>query len=140
MTLARRLVRGTRGASAVEFALVTPVLLSLLLGLVEYGRLMWTRQVVYETAFNTARCASMDNAICGNSTTIKSYAVTRGGKNGIVLTQGEVTPTLATACNGYTSNRVVIAHAMTTVLPAWLLAFPTTITATACFPTRAANT
>lgn len=136
----RRLVRGTGGASAVEFALIAPVLITMLFGLIEYGRLMWTRQAVYEAAFSSARCASMDTASCNTTATIRSYAVTRAGANGVKLIQAEITPTLATSCNGYTSNRVVISHPMTTVLPAWFTAFPATITATACFPARAANT
>lgn len=124
----------------MEFALVAPILFGMLFGLLEYGRLLWTRQAVSEAAFNSARCASMDNAICGTAATIKTYAVNRAGANGVKVTLAEIIPTFATSCNGYTGNRVVISHAMSTVIPAWFTTFPQTVDATACFPTRAANT
>lgn len=42
MKLLTRLVRDSRAASAAEFALVLPLLLIFLLGILDVGRLMWT--------------------------------------------------------------------------------------------------
>lgn len=53
----RRLHRDRRGASAVEFALVLPVLLTLLFGTLEVGRLMWVRSTMQFAAEEATRYA-----------------------------------------------------------------------------------
>lgn len=52
-----RLARDRRGIAAVEFALLAPVFLGLLLGAVETGRLLWTRSVLQFAAEEAARYA-----------------------------------------------------------------------------------
>ncbi|MCW2815939.1 MAG: TadE family protein [Nocardioides sp.] len=55
----RRERRGQRGASAVEFALVVPVLLLLLLGIISYGFMLSLRQAVTQAAAEGARAAAV---------------------------------------------------------------------------------
>lgn len=57
VTPRRRTGRGDRGASAVEFALVLPVLLLVLLGIVDFGRLTYERLTVTQAAFEAARAS-----------------------------------------------------------------------------------
>jgi Flp pilus assembly pilin Flp len=47
--------RDERGASAVEFALVLPLLLALLLGIIQYGSLFLIQSRMNDTARDTAR-------------------------------------------------------------------------------------
>lgn len=47
--------RDRRGASAVEFALVAPLLISLLLGIIQYGSLFLLQTRMTDTARDTAR-------------------------------------------------------------------------------------
>ena len=49
------LLRCSRAATAAEFALLVPAILLLLLGTIECGRLLWTKQTLDEVAYNTAR-------------------------------------------------------------------------------------
>src|SRR3546814_14373946 len=42
MRLLTRLARSSSGATAAEFAMVLPLLLMFLLGIIDVGRLMWT--------------------------------------------------------------------------------------------------
>ena len=50
-----------RGVSAIEFAIVLPVLLAILLGIVNYGLLMYNQAVITNAAREGARWASIHN-------------------------------------------------------------------------------
>lgn len=58
----RRLVRDRGGASAVEFALVVPLLLGVTLGIIDAGRMMWTVTALQHSARETARYAAVHNS------------------------------------------------------------------------------
>ena len=51
--------KDTRGSSAVEFAFVAPVLLLLMLGIVDFGRLLWMTSTVEHAATAGARYAGV---------------------------------------------------------------------------------
>ena len=58
------LLADTRGASAVEFALVAGPFLLILVGSVEFGRYVWTRQAIQDTAIAGARCVGVLQRPC----------------------------------------------------------------------------
>lgn len=49
--------RSTRGATAVEFALVAPVFLLFVLGIIDFGRLFWVKNMMQYATEQTARYA-----------------------------------------------------------------------------------
>lgn len=51
-----------RGASAVEFALVAPVFFLVVLGIMEFGRMVMTQQVITNASREGARIAVLDSA------------------------------------------------------------------------------
>ena len=51
----RKQQKNRTGATAVEFAIVTPILFLFVLGLIEWGRFEMVRQVTSSAAFNAAR-------------------------------------------------------------------------------------
>ncbi len=53
--------KSQRGAAALEFALIFPVLLLLLVGIVDFGMLMSTQSVVANAAREGARTAALSN-------------------------------------------------------------------------------
>ena len=63
MTCFRRSIRDEGGQAAVEFALVIPFLLVLLVGIVEFGRAWNEHQVITDAARETARRASLPDPI-----------------------------------------------------------------------------
>jgi Flp pilus assembly protein TadG len=57
----RRRLRGQRGAVAVEFALILPVLLLIVIGTIEFGRVYSQFQVFNGAAREGARCAAVQS-------------------------------------------------------------------------------
>jgi Flp pilus assembly protein TadG len=66
-----------RGGTLVEAALVFPVVLSVLFGLVEYGRLAWTVNTLNFAVQEAARCASVRPDVCGNAAATAAFASQR---------------------------------------------------------------
>ena len=56
-----RNVRGEQGQALVEMALVLPILLILMLGILEFGRAWYTKQVITDAAREGARLAVVQN-------------------------------------------------------------------------------
>jgi Flp pilus assembly protein TadG len=67
--------RDRRGASAVEFALVAPLLISLLLGIVQYGSLFLLQTRMNDAARDTARRLAVGDL--ATETEAEEYAVSR---------------------------------------------------------------
>lgn len=55
--------RSRKGATTVEFALVVPIILTLVFGLMEWGRFEMIRQVSSTAAFNAARQGCLPGAV-----------------------------------------------------------------------------
>lgn len=69
--------RGERGASAVEFALVMPILLVLVFGLIQYGLYFWAVQGGADAARHGARISAVgDPADCADFQTEVADQVT----------------------------------------------------------------
>lgn len=69
MSALRRTRRTDRGAAAVEFALLLPVLLLILAGIVDFGRAMFTQISVTNAAREGARAAIGGSATAGDIAT-----------------------------------------------------------------------
>src|SRR5262245_28362143 len=88
---------GPRGAATVEFALVAPVLLILVLGMIEFGRMMMVEQIVINGAREGARKAILPGATTANTNdTIDAYMA----NNGISGYTRQISPDPATAAAG----------------------------------------
>ena len=84
----RSLLNDRRGASAAEFALVLPLLILLLFGLIDAGRYMWQWNSAEKAAQAGARFAVVTDVV---STGLASYDYVGVGG----LTQGDVIPATA---------------------------------------------
>ncbi|PWC52789.1 TadE/TadG family type IV pilus assembly protein [Azospirillum sp. TSO22-1] len=58
----RRLMRDERGAAAVEFALVFPVFIAMLIAIIELATFFWTRNTLQFAAEEAARLAMVNTA------------------------------------------------------------------------------
>jgi Flp pilus assembly protein TadG len=86
-----RLVREQRGTTAVEFGLVCLVFISMLLGVIDMGRLAWR--------INTAKAATREGVrLAVVSPMISTYMATYDGSS--TLGGGSVVPDMAFVCSG----------------------------------------
>jgi Flp pilus assembly protein TadG len=102
--------RNERGAVAAEFALLLPVLLTILFGIIEFGMIMYSREVVTNAAREGARAG-----------------ITQGPPK---LTTGQI---IAIADNYLTNTGINPANVTFTVTGAGLIN-PNTLTVTATYP------
>ena len=86
-----RFLRDTSGASAAEFALILPLLLMLLFGIIDGGRWLWTYNEALKSTQAGARVAAVTKIIPTGLVT--SYVGTT--VNGVTLTQGDIIPAAA---------------------------------------------
>lgn len=70
----RRLRPDRAGAAAFEFAIVLPLLLLCLLGLVEFARAIWIQATLSYAVQSAARCAQTNSALCGTAAQIQAFA------------------------------------------------------------------
>jgi Flp pilus assembly protein TadG len=73
MRIAKRARDGERGAVAVEFAMVIPLLLLLLLGVIDFGRAMYVKNSLVYAASQGARVAAIHSS---NWSAVANQAVT----------------------------------------------------------------
>ena len=134
MRLLSRIGRNTQGATIVEFALVAPIFVILLFGIIEGSRAFWVKQTLERVAHATARCMSVDSA-CATTAAQKQYAVDRARSLGVGVELADVAITGGTTCKGNAnSNSVTIARPFDTVLRNIVPIVPQELSGSGCFP------
>jgi Flp pilus assembly protein TadG len=136
IALSRRLVADRKAGNAIEFALVVPIFLMIVLGIITFGRIMWTLNALQAVGYQTARCVAIASSECA---TPSSYAIALAGDYGLGdLTAAEVTVTSGSKCNQTTANQYVeveLSYPPYAILTAFLPSFATNLTSTTCYPT-----
>lgn len=133
---------GTRGTTALEFAITAPVLLLLLFGGLEYGRMVWTKQALQLAGDQTARCVAILGTACSTpSAYAVSTAATFGAAgllaSGVAVDNKPPGTTLATACNppsGNTAVRVKLTLTFSSPVTSLIPGLGKTLTTTSCYP------
>lgn len=111
----KQLYHSRRGVTALEFAVIAPVLMMLMFGTLEFGRLLWTMQGLQMTATEAARCMGILASSCASggaysSDNTTSYIETTANAWGITLTSSNLLLTrdsTNTACAPATSTLTV---------------------------------
>jgi Flp pilus assembly protein TadG len=114
-----------RGIAAVEFAIVFPIAIFLIVGLCEFGRAMWTQATLDYAVQTAARCGAIGTT-CATSSQIQASAV--GAAPSIPVTTSNFTVTTPSC-----GLQVNATYSYSFVLPA-LFPYSMTMTAQACFP------
>lgn len=130
------------GTVVIEFALVAPVFLALVFGIVEYSRYLWMLQALQQVAVDGARCMAIPQTACASG---GSYSATNttsriqqiGNQWGISIPSGGVTLSANATCGGTTGfSKVTVTSTFNSAVPQLiqLAAGGTSVTASACFP------
>ncbi len=136
--------RNARGTTSVEYALVVPVLLAMMLAIIDFAWLTWTVDAVQQGASAGARCMSVLGSSC-TSNGVYSSTVTTGYVQKIVATRGVSLASASVALNNSTTcgatsgfSKVTIRYTFQTVVPNILNAFGTqpSVNVVACFPNQ----
>jgi Flp pilus assembly protein TadG len=127
-----------RGAAAVEYAIILPVLLLFVLGIMDVGRLLWTYATLVSATDAAARCYAIAASACTTPAQVQTYAVTQAG--GLNISSSAFTASTQ-SCGAQVSATLVFAF----VIP-WMEAVPPfgksnsmTLNATACYPQSASS-
>ena len=136
--------RAQHGAILVEFALVAPIFLMLLFGIIELGRALWTQHALHQTAIAGARCMALPQSACASAvsyiydaTKTMTYIQQVANQWGLLLSHSDIIQNNAANCGGLSGfSEVSVAIIFRSVVPQ-LLKLPSgglPLTATACFP------
>jgi len=136
------LTRSVHGTTAVEFAICALAMVLIIAGFTEFGRLVWTFEVLQEAASEGARCMGLLANACASAgafsaANTKNYVVNLATSRGVSITSAMITLSNAGSCGGASGFSLVsIGYDFTTVTPLLLapLVHGFTVPASACFP------
>jgi Flp pilus assembly protein TadG len=119
-----------RASVALEYGLIAPLLLVLVLGIIDTGRLIWTYTTLYRATEAAARCGAINDTACATAAQIQSYAVAESW--GLIVSSSAFTVTTPTC-----GLQVSATYDFTSIVPGFDLVAPmglVTLQATACYP------
>lgn len=125
-----RSTSGRRGSVALEYGLIAPLLLALVLGIIDTGRLIWTYTTLYRATEAAARCGAINTTTCATAAQIRAYAVTEAW--GLTIDASAFT-VAAQSCG----LQVRASYDFNSIIPGFDLVAPIgliTLQATACYP------
>jgi Flp pilus assembly protein TadG len=120
--------QGNRGTAALEYAILLPALLMILVGALDTGRVMWLQVTLERAVDAAARCAAINANTCNSVANIQNYAATQAFGTTINASAFAVTT-------------AVCGTSITGTLPfAFIIPWPgkrtITLSATACYPPK----
>jgi len=117
-----------RGTTALEFALLAPVLFSLILGSIEFGRFLWTVEALNYSVEEAARCGLVNpDGKCASGPAVQAFAASAAPQLG--FSASNFTVNTAATC-GYQ----VVGSFNFKFIASGLIPLSPTLTAQACFP------
>src|SRR3546814_3488488 len=90
-----------RGAAVIELALVLPMVIMFIFGLIEGARAIWTFQTLQETAFKAARCMVIGRTPCESTDDARNYAVAIAGQSNITRSEEHTSELQSLMRNSY---------------------------------------
>jgi|SRR5690348_9478383 Flp pilus assembly protein TadG len=116
-----------RGTAALEFAFLMPAFLVMFLGIMEFGRLLWTQTTLQHAVEAAARYAAINYPSCSSTSQTQSYAAAEVFGQSVATSAFTLT---CGACGTQVKGQVNFAF----VVPA-LFPYTITLNAQSCYPT-----
>jgi len=134
--------RKSEGTTAVEFGIIAFPLFLMVFGILEFGRAMWIREALQQTAIAGARCMGLVQSNCGTSGTYDasmalSFVRAQAAAWSVPLSSSNVTLDNAATCGGLTGfSQVSLTYTFRSVVPVMIpsLGSGVPLSAVACFP------
>jgi Flp pilus assembly protein TadG len=125
--------RDQRGASAVEFALVVPVFVMLVFGLMHMMFVIFATVSLHNAVESTARCLSVsaNNPVTATTACPSTASVQTYGQNRYV--GPSISPTFAVSTTTSCTNAYQVSGSGTYNMAMGFVSFPITVSAKACF-------
>ena len=127
--------RDRRGTSALEFALVVPVFLVLVMASINLCLLLYANGTLHYTVDSAARCMSVRTTVCTSPGATQTWALNHYQGPGVNPT---FTATAASTCYGTTAGIDTgskVTGTATFKINGVIFQIPVTMTATSCYPT-----
>ena len=118
---------GTRmGSALVEMAFVLPIFVLLLVGLVEFSRVLMVKQVITNAAREGARAGATDLDDAGALSTALTVSENYIVASGVLVASATVTPSFVTT-GGSEALQVVIDYGYDSLLTSFVPEIPSTV-------------
>jgi Flp pilus assembly protein TadG len=129
---------GRRGTAAVEFAIIGPIVVMLVLGMIEFSRLMMVEEILTNAAREGCRQAVLTGATSSDATSTVATYLAGAGISGYTTT---VSPDPGTAEAGTAITvTITVPYSSVTWLPTPIFLGNTTLTATVIMRKETNNT
>lgn|GEM_PF-1692349 len=141
----RRGLRGSRGGMlSVEIAVVMPLLLTIMLGILDFAWQEWTSETLLQAATFGARCMGVLQSSCKSgtaysATATQAYVQSVAQERGITVPTADIVVNNATTCGTASGfSLVTIAYTYNSIVPDFRSAFRLTsaLSARACYPNQ----
>jgi Flp pilus assembly protein TadG len=70
-------VRRCEGSTSVEFAMVGPMFIGLMMAIFQGGMVLWTKLGMEHAVESAARCSAVNSSTCGSASAITIYAASQ---------------------------------------------------------------
>lgn len=138
-----RAALGRGATTTLEFAFAAPVLMVMLFGCLEYGRMLWTWQALQLASDQTARCVAIGASACATPASFAIAAASGLGASGlaaaaVLIDNKPPAVSNASACNpppgGNTEVRVRLSLVFTSPAAGLIPGLNQTLNTTSCYP------
>jgi len=136
----KKFVANSDGATAIEMAILAPVFLAFVFGVIEFARVQWSIQSMEDASFFSARCSATAQSICDTDQKVKTFAVAEAKKLGFSIKSSDVLISKNVDCNNTNSHQITMTYTTNSPVRGLVPKIPESVSVTSCFPAPIVST